>query len=42
VLEIVEMPLDQAIGKIQDGTIRDGKTIIGLQAVYIQHVGDRR
>jgi ADP-ribose pyrophosphatase len=41
VLEIVEMPLDQAIGKIQDGTIRDGKTIIGLQAVYIQNVGDR-
>ncbi len=36
VLEIVEMPLSQAIEKIQDGTIRDGKTIVGLQAVYIR------
>ncbi len=35
VLEIVEMPLEQAIRRIQDGTIRDGKTIVGLQAVYI-------
>lgn len=35
VLEIVEMPLEQAIKRIQDGTIRDGKTIVGLQAVYI-------
>jgi ADP-ribose pyrophosphatase len=42
VLEIVEMPLDQAIERIQDGTIRDGKTIIGLQAVYIQNVRGRR
>jgi ADP-ribose pyrophosphatase len=41
VLEIVEMPLNQAIGKIQDGTIRDGKTIIGLQAVYIQNMTHR-
>ena len=36
VLEIVEMPLEQAIEKIQDGTIRDGKTIVGIQAVYIR------
>lgn len=36
VLEIVEMPLEQAIERIQDGTIRDGKTIVGLQAVYIK------
>lgn len=36
VLEIVEMPLSQAIENIQDGTIRDGKTIVGLQAVYIR------
>ena len=36
VLEIVEMPLEQAIKRIQDGTIRDGKTIVGLQAVYIR------
>ncbi|MDH4370682.1 MAG: NUDIX hydrolase [Nitrospira sp.] len=41
VLEIVEMSLDEAIEKIQDGTIRDGKTIIGLQAVYIQNVRGR-
>ena len=36
VLEIVEMRLDQAIAGIQDGTIRDGKTIVGLQAVYLR------
>lgn len=38
VLEIIEMPLGEAIKKIQDGTIRDGKTIIGLQAVYIREM----
>lgn len=37
VLEIVEMPLHQAIAQIQDGTIRDGKTIVGLQAVFIRN-----
>mgnify|MGYP000103126427 CR=1 FL=1 len=31
ILEIVEWSLDEAIDKIQDGTIRDAKTIIGLQ-----------
>jgi len=36
VLEVVEMPLDAAIARIQDGTIRDGKTIVGLQAVYLR------
>ena len=36
VLEVVEMPLREAIAKIEDGTIRDGKTIVGLQAVYIR------
>lgn len=41
VLEIVEMPLHQAIIRIQDGTIRDGKTIVGLQAVYIGHAESR-
>lgn len=41
VLEIVEMPLDQAIHLIQDGTIRDGKTIVGLQAVYIENIANR-
>ncbi|MDH4085521.1 MAG: NUDIX hydrolase [Nitrospira sp.] len=38
VLEIVEMPLTAAMGKIVDGTIRDGKTIVGLQAVYIREL----
>ncbi|MBX3331213.1 MAG: NUDIX hydrolase [Nitrospira sp.] len=41
VLEIVEMPLDHAIHLIQDGTVRDGKTIVGLQAVYIENVTNR-
>jgi len=35
VLEVVEMPIAEAIGKIRDGTIRDAKTIVGLQAVYL-------
>jgi len=34
VLEIVEWPLEKAMAKIQDGTIRDAKTIIGLQMVF--------
>ncbi len=33
ILEIVEWSLEEAIEKIQDGTIRDAKTIIGLQMV---------
>lgn len=41
VLEIVEMPLHLAIERILDGTIRDGKTIVGLQAVYIQNITRR-
>jgi ADP-ribose pyrophosphatase len=36
VIEIVEMPLEKAIACIEDGTIKDGKTIIGLQAVYLR------
>lgn len=36
VLEIVEMPLPDAIRKIDEGTIRDAKTIVGLQAVYLR------
>ncbi|NGZ02672.1 MAG: ADP-ribose pyrophosphatase [Nitrospira sp. WS238] len=42
VLEIIEMPLSDAINKIQNGTIRDGKTIIGLQAVYIREMKKHR
>jgi ADP-ribose pyrophosphatase len=34
VLEVVEWPLEEAMARIQDGTIRDAKTIIGLQMVY--------
>ncbi|TAJ28142.1 MAG: NUDIX hydrolase [Nitrospirae bacterium] len=36
VLDVIEMPLDKALAMITDGTIRDGKTIIGLQSVYLQ------
>ena len=36
VLTVVELPIEKAIAQIQDGTIRDGKTIVGLQAVYLQ------
>ena len=36
VLEVVEMPLEQAIAHIRDGTIRDAKTIVGLQSVYLR------
>ncbi len=35
VLEIIEMPLDQAIARIKTGEIQDAKTIIGLQAVCL-------
>lgn len=40
VLDVLEMPLTEAIKQIQAGTIQDGKTIVGLQAVYI-HGGYR-
>ena len=36
VLEVIEMPLSDAMRKIEDGTIRDAKTIVGLQAVYLR------
>ena len=36
VLEIVEMPLAQAMDRIEDGTIQDAKTIIGLQATHLK------
>jgi ADP-ribose pyrophosphatase len=35
VLEVVELPLREAIGRIGDGTIRDGKTIVGLLTVFL-------
>ena len=40
VIEVLEMPMAEAIAKIQDGTIRDGKTIVGLQTVWLQ-MGNR-
>jgi ADP-ribose pyrophosphatase len=36
VLEVLELPLEKAIAMISDGTIRDAKTIVGLQMVYLQ------
>ena len=36
VLEVVEISLPDAITTIEDGPIRDAKTIVGLQAVFIQ------
>ena len=38
VLDIIEMPLAEAVNKIEDGTIRDAKTIVGLQAVYLRTI----
>lgn len=39
VLEVVEMPLAQAMGEIAKGRIRDSKTIIGLQMVHMKKKG---
>jgi ADP-ribose pyrophosphatase len=36
VLEVLELPLEKAVALISDGTIRDAKTIVGLQTVYLQ------
>jgi ADP-ribose pyrophosphatase len=36
VLEVVAFPLEEALAKIREGVIRDGKTIVGLQAVYLR------
>jgi ADP-ribose pyrophosphatase len=38
VIEIVELSLEKALAQIIDGTIRDGKTIVGLQTAYFQQV----
>ena len=37
VLEVIEMPLSEAMSLIEDGTIRDAKSIVGLQAVYLRN-----
>jgi ADP-ribose pyrophosphatase len=39
VLEVVELPFREAIGRIGDGTIRDGKTIVGLQVAFLRGLG---
>lgn len=36
VLDVIEMPLLEAIRMIETGAIRDAKSIVGLQAVYLQ------
>lgn len=36
VLDVVEMSLAEALARIRDGTIRDAKTIVGLQSVYLR------
>jgi ADP-ribose pyrophosphatase len=36
VLEVIELSLDRAIAMIHDGTIRDAKTIVGLQTAYLR------
>jgi ADP-ribose pyrophosphatase len=36
VLEVIEMQLEEAIARVRDGTIRDAKTIVGLQSVYLR------
>ena len=37
VLEVIEMPLSEAIGMIETGTITDAKSIVGLQSVYLRN-----
>ena len=36
VLEVIEINIEKAILWIRDGTIRDAKTIVGLQSVYLR------
>jgi len=36
VIEVIEMPLLEAIKMIETGAIRDAKSIVGLQAVYLR------
>jgi ADP-ribose pyrophosphatase len=36
VIEIVELPLEKALAQVKDGTIRDAKTIVGLQMAYLR------
>ena len=36
VLEVLEVSLTEAIGMIEAGTIRDAKTMVGLQSVFLR------
>ena len=36
VIDIVEMPFDEAMAKITDQTIRDAKSIVGLQLAHVE------
>jgi ADP-ribose pyrophosphatase len=36
VLEVIAIPIEKSISWIRDGTIRDAKTIVGLQSVYLR------
>ena len=40
VLEIAEFPLERTIAMIREGVIQDAKTIVGLQSVYLQILGE--
>ena len=40
VLEIAEFPLARTIAMIREGVIQDAKTIVGLQSVYLQILGE--
>jgi ADP-ribose pyrophosphatase len=37
VLEVIELPLSEAVRLIEAGTIRDAKSIVGLQSVYLRN-----
>ncbi len=40
VLDIAEFPLEKTIAMIREGVIKDAKTIVGLQCVYLQILGE--
>ena len=40
VLALAEFPLERTIAMIREGVIKDAKTIVGLQCVYLQVLGE--
>jgi ADP-ribose pyrophosphatase len=40
VLALAEFPLEKTISLIREGVIKDAKTIVGLQCVYLQLLGE--